>query len=189
MRDMAHRRPPKHCLSGMLLAIVHFGTAFASVERRPNTVVLPMKNNRITPSSIFAHPLWWTALALLVINDHVWKGAGVLPAALTGKLSDVAGLCVAPALLACLVHVRSKRGLFWCHLAVGLVFSLINTSAACALAFETHTHISPQAHHPNNPFRESSFAIHITRTLTLSTYPIHMEKTWLWYSRIAMVMY
>jgi hypothetical protein len=47
-----------------------------------------------------SHPVWWTALALLLANDHVLKGAGVLPAALTGKLSDFAGMIVAPPLVA-----------------------------------------------------------------------------------------
>ena len=38
--------------------------------------------------------------ALLLLNDHVLKGAGVLPGALTGKLSDFAGMLVAPPLAA-----------------------------------------------------------------------------------------
>ena len=55
----------------------------------------------------FSHPLWWCALALLVANDHVLKGAGLLPAALTGKLSDVAGMIVAPPLLS-LAFLRAR---------------------------------------------------------------------------------
>jgi hypothetical protein len=39
------------------------------------------------------------AVALLVVNDHVLKGAGVLPGWLTGKLSDFAGLFFFPILL------------------------------------------------------------------------------------------
>jgi hypothetical protein len=45
------------------------------------------------------HPLSLGALALLLANDHLFKGAGVLPGWLTGKLSDVAGLFVFPLLL------------------------------------------------------------------------------------------
>ncbi len=45
-----------------------------------------------------AHPLSLAALALLALNDHMWKGAG--PALLTGKLSDVAGLFYFPFLVA-----------------------------------------------------------------------------------------
>lgn len=42
------------------------------------------------------------ALVLLALNDHLWKGAGVLPAWLTGKLSDFAGLLFFPLLLSAL---------------------------------------------------------------------------------------
>ena len=41
-------------------------------------------------------PGFWAALALLVLNDHLAKGAGVLSGWLTGKLSDFAFLIVAP---------------------------------------------------------------------------------------------
>jgi hypothetical protein len=44
-----------------------------------------------------------------VVNDHVLKGSGLLPAAVTGKLSDVAGLFFFPVLCASLV--RALRGL------------------------------------------------------------------------------
>ena len=40
--------------------------------------------------SALQHPLWWGALALLLVNDHLLKGAGLLPSFLTGKLK-VAG--------------------------------------------------------------------------------------------------
>ncbi|HXU63881.1 MAG TPA: hypothetical protein VN962_19420, partial [Polyangia bacterium] len=49
------------------------------------------------------HPIWWSALAVLAANDHILKGAGVLPGWLTGKLSDFAFLIVAPVLVACLL--------------------------------------------------------------------------------------
>lgn len=44
------------------------------------------------------HPLFVSSLALLVVNDHLLKGSGA-PSWLTGKLSDFAGLVVAPVLL------------------------------------------------------------------------------------------
>ncbi|ETK34301.1 hypothetical protein [Microbispora sp. ATCC PTA-5024] len=47
------------------------------------------------------HPVTLAAVAVLLVNDHVLKAAW--PGALTGKLSDVAGLLVAPPLLAFLV--------------------------------------------------------------------------------------
>ncbi|RDI17103.1 hypothetical protein [Lentzea flaviverrucosa] len=47
-----------------------------------------------------AHPLTVGATAVLLLNDHVFKQAW--PGLVTGKLSDVAGLVVAPAVLALL---------------------------------------------------------------------------------------
>ncbi|MFV8752334.1 hypothetical protein ACNOYE_17430 [Nannocystaceae bacterium ST9] len=71
---------------------------------------------------------WIAALALLVVNDHVLKGSGLLPGMLTGKLSDFAGLVVAPVLLATLVRARTRTSLLACHVAVGLVFAGIQLS-------------------------------------------------------------
>jgi hypothetical protein len=45
------------------------------------------------------HPLPLGAALLLAVNDHWLKGAGLLPALLTGKLSDVCGLFFFPVLL------------------------------------------------------------------------------------------
>jgi hypothetical protein len=53
------------------------------------------------------HPLWWGALGLLVVNDHVLKDA--VGGWVTGKLSDLAGLIVAPVLCAALLCARSHR--------------------------------------------------------------------------------
>ncbi len=81
---------------------------------------------------------WWAALAILIANDHLFKAAaGGLPTAgfVTGKLSDLAGLVVAPALLATLLRVRSRRGLFGSHLAVAVVFAAINLSTTAAAAW------------------------------------------------------
>ena len=50
-----------------------------------------------------AHPLWWGALALLLVNDHLLKGSGTVPGWLTGKLSDFAFLIVAPVVFATLI--------------------------------------------------------------------------------------
>lgn len=53
------------------------------------------------------HPLWWGALGLLVVNDHVLKGA--FPGWWTGKISDFAGLLVAPVLVSALLAARTAR--------------------------------------------------------------------------------
>lgn len=57
------------------------------------------------------HPLWWGALGLLVLNDDLLKGRGIVPGWLTGKLSDFAFLIVAPVLLAAMLPLalRGRR--------------------------------------------------------------------------------
>lgn len=49
------------------------------------------------PADGLLHPAAVSALALLLVNDHVLKGAW--PGPLTGKLSDVAGLVLTPLVL------------------------------------------------------------------------------------------
>lgn len=56
------------------------------------------------------HPVALTAIALLVVNDHVLKQ--LAPGVVTGKLSDVAGLVFFPLLLAaCAEKAGVRRGL------------------------------------------------------------------------------
>ncbi|MDC0682515.1 hypothetical protein [Sorangium atrum] len=82
--------------------------------------------------SLLRHPLFLGALALLVVNDHLLKGAGLLPGALTGKLSDLAGLVVAPVLAAAIVDARTSRGRALAFAAVAAPFAAIKLSAAAA---------------------------------------------------------
>jgi hypothetical protein len=91
----------------------------------------------LSPRRALLHPAWLASVALLALNDHVLKGAHVLPGVITGKLSDFAGLFAAPALLAVLVRARSARSVALCHLAVGVVFAAIKTSSLASLAFTT----------------------------------------------------
>jgi len=86
----------------------------------------------IHPSGSFAHPLFVSALLVLAFNDHVLKASGALPA-LSGKLSDFAGLLVAPLVLAWLCRVRSTRGFASAHIAVGVGFSLLQVPAVAGL--------------------------------------------------------
>lgn len=79
------------------------------------------------------HPLFWVGLVALLLNDHVLKHAGVLPPLVTGKLSDFAGLWVAPAVLAALCGVRSRSAWAACHAAVGVGFASINVWPDAAL--------------------------------------------------------
>lgn len=85
----------------------------------------------IRPAESFGHPLFLVALVTLALNDHLLKATGALPA-LSGKLSDVAGLLVAPLVLAWLCRVRSRRGFALTHAAVGLGFALIQVPAIAA---------------------------------------------------------
>ncbi|UQA57685.1 hypothetical protein [Polyangium aurulentum] len=89
------------------------------------------------------HPLWLGALALLAINDHLLKGSGHLPGWLTGKLSDFAGLVVAPALLATLLRLSSRKALLAAHVATGAVFAAIKIFPDAARAFEALTALTP----------------------------------------------
>jgi hypothetical protein len=75
-------------------------------------------------------PAWWAALALLVFNDHVLKGSHLLPGALTGKLSDFAGLVVAPVLAVAISGARTRGARLALFALVALVFTLIKTSLA-----------------------------------------------------------
>jgi outer membrane protein assembly factor BamB len=85
------------------------------------------------------HPAWWIALVVLVVNDHALKGAGLLPAAITGKLSDFAGLIVAPIVLAALCRARSRRGAAAAVVAVGVWFALVKALPPAAAAWEQLT--------------------------------------------------
>ncbi|XXY45488.1 hypothetical protein WME91_36345 [Sorangium sp. So ce269] len=89
------------------------------------------------------HPLWLGALALLVLNDHALKGSGLLPGWLTGKLSDFAGLLVAPAVLAALLRLSSRRAFLGAHLATGAVFSAIKLAPEAARAVEGLMALTP----------------------------------------------
>lgn len=84
----------------------------------------------------FAHPAWWGALGLLLLNDHVFKGAGVLPGALTGKLSDLAGMIVAPPLFALALGAHRRAARLVAAAAVGIGFGAINLVPEAARALE-----------------------------------------------------
>jgi hypothetical protein len=62
----------------------------------------------------------------------VLKGGRYLPSDVTGKLSDFAGLMVAPLLLAVLLRVRTRRGWWAAHVAVAAVFAGIQLSRSFA---------------------------------------------------------
>ncbi len=88
-----------------------------------------------TLASVSRSPIvWWVALALLVLNDHLLKGAGLLPGWLTGKLSDFAGLIVAPVVAAAVLRARTGRARALAFTLVVAPFAAIKLSPAAARA-------------------------------------------------------
>jgi hypothetical protein len=107
---------------------------YSAFGLRAGSLRAPRADGRseIRPAPALLSPTWLIALALLIINDRWLKYADLAPGWLTGKLSDLAGMMVAPVLLAVLLGVRRRGGLLACHVAVALVFAAIKLSPACA---------------------------------------------------------
>ncbi|MFY1619356.1 hypothetical protein [Micromonospora sp. WMMD736] len=81
------------------------------------------------------HPATLLALVVLVVNDHLWKAA--YPGLVTGKLSDVAGLVLAPPLVAVLLTLLLPRLAARTAALVGLVaagagFAVVKSSGYAA---------------------------------------------------------
>ncbi|WP_433390005.1 hypothetical protein [Micromonospora sp. KLBMP9576] len=81
------------------------------------------------------HPATVAALVLLVINDHLLKAA--VPGVVTGKLSDVAGLVLAPPLVAVLLTLVAPRLPARAAAATGLAlvgvgFTLVKSGGSAA---------------------------------------------------------
>jgi hypothetical protein len=86
-----------------------------------------------------ARRLFLGAVALLVVNDWVLKGAGLLPGWLTGKLSDLAGMLVAPVVLAALLalgRVPPAAARLVAATAVGISFAALKLSATFASSYD-----------------------------------------------------
>lgn len=94
-----------------------------------------MPRDGLRPEQALLHPVWIAALGALALNDHVLKGAGVLPPMWTGKLSDVAGLIVAPALAAAVARVSTARTSWLIAIVVGGVFSVLKLSPDAATSW------------------------------------------------------
>jgi hypothetical protein len=69
------------------------------------------------------HPVTVAGVIVLLVNDHLLKQAW--PGFVTGKLSDVAGLVVAPALLALLLWRRADLA---ATILTGVLFALVKTT-------------------------------------------------------------
>lgn len=98
-----------------------------------------------------ASPWWIGAVAVLLLNDHVFKGSGLLPGWLTGKLSDFSGLFVAATLasvlLGAVLRGRSRWAIALGHAFVTLPFVAIKTSPTLShlhgTAFRTRNVVDP----------------------------------------------
>jgi hypothetical protein len=88
------------------------------------------------PSLLLLHPAWGLALGTLILNDWMLKGSGWVEPVVTGKLSDFAGMIVAPALFATLIGAHTRRGWFRCHVAVAVVFGLLKLVPALPVICE-----------------------------------------------------
>jgi len=82
----------------------------------------------LRPAEALLHPLWIAALVVHVLNDHALKGSGILPGAVTGKLSDVAILLTTPAVLAVLLGVHREWAWRACHAAMGALYVALELS-------------------------------------------------------------
>lgn len=87
---------------------------------------------RWTARYALSHPLWWASLAVLLLNDHYLKGRGVLTAAVTGKLSDFAGMLMAPLVIATLLRACTPWRFALAHGVVGLGFTTLKLSVVVA---------------------------------------------------------
>ena len=98
-----------------------------------------------------AHPLAVASLVLLALNDHVLKQAW--PGFVTGKLSDVAGLAVAPLVLAVpLVVLGVRRCDVTAVLLTGVGFVAVKTTAAgAALASDTWSAVAGTSYIRSDP--------------------------------------
>lgn len=94
------------------------------------------------PGSMLLDPLFLLALFLLALNDHVLKSAA--PGIITGKLSDMAGLALAPVLAVSLGELfnagaTDRQSRIWrlagWAVATALVFSAIQLWGPAARAY------------------------------------------------------
>jgi hypothetical protein len=92
---------------------------------------------RDVPGSELLHPAAIAALLVLIVNDHVLKG-GAVPTVVTGKLSDLAGLAIAPLVLTATVAwgraamrrppVDARRAAWIAAAATAVAFAAIKLS-------------------------------------------------------------
>ena len=93
----------------------------------------------VAPGDGLRSPVFLVALALMALNDQVLKAA--VPSHATGKLSDLAGMVVAPVLAVSLAELLLRRPLgvraWWAAAALtGLAFTVVQTWAPASSLYE-----------------------------------------------------
>lgn len=108
------------------------------MPRRALTPAMPLEAQA---PRLFTRPLPVAMALVLLLNDHLLKGSGLLPGWLTGKLSDFAGLFFAPLLIAELVlwfapRTAPRNGVLAGSCAgVALLFTAIKLSTFASLRY------------------------------------------------------
>lgn len=127
--------------------------------------------------AVLREPLFLFALAVLVLNDHYLKGAGLLPGWLTGKLSDFAGLIVAPLLLVELVRARQRQTRLLCFAAVSIGFAALELSPELARGVE---HLARAVHLSWRlwPDRTDLLALSVLPLAWRVSYRAHRNHAW-----------
>ena len=97
---------------------------------------MELRGSRWRMPRAVVHPLWWAAVGVLLLNDHVLKAAGVLPGWLNGKLSDVVGLIVLPPLLALLFGADRPGRRMLAIVVSGAALASVNLWPAAARGLE-----------------------------------------------------
>ena len=109
------------------------------------TVTAPVARRRAArPGDGLLHPVALAALAVLIVNDQLLKA--VWPGVVTGKLSDIAGLVVAPLVLQALWEIGQWIAGRWgspmrsvlvvAIIAVGLGFAAVQVWDPASNAYE-----------------------------------------------------
>ncbi len=95
---------------------------------------LPRIADQATAQVVLSAPVL-AAVGLMILNDHVLKNVDLLPAVITGKLSDFAFLFFAPIILAFVVRARTRLALAACYAVPILLFVAINLSTVASAYF------------------------------------------------------
>lgn len=90
---------------------------------------------QFNPVDALRSPLWWLMLLLLIANDFAFKGSGLMPGIVTGKLSDFAGLMVFPLFLALIIPKRGAIVWALCHIATGAAFCAVKLIPAAGVLY------------------------------------------------------